>query len=164
MRYHAGLLTILLAACDDRGDGSAELTRETVTNIPNGTATGDEFTGLYSSEGEATGRCTCTSSACSDVQQEEYLPSGVWYITQTAGHLEGNLRGSINTQCSGGIDADGSFSCGVARSENVLTLIHGQASGDGDTRKLEVEVTTRFTPIGHPEETCTGRASGTFRP
>jgi hypothetical protein len=186
------LLTLLAFAlgCDGDGrrahepgpvDGSGEETDEVepveaganstprlvladVQDLPAGSAMGSVFSGLYTVNDEGSESCECNGRPCTGLAPQEYRVHGVWYLTQSGGRLQLNMRGGINTVCEGGIDDDGHFWCGRARSDQALLLVRGLAEGVDEQRVLRLESHLVYQPTSDPDITCEAKAQGTARP
>jgi hypothetical protein len=114
------------------------LTRNEVIGIAAGSAQGQSFLGTYQMDLATQTGCDCRSGTCADFRRD----GGIFLaLEQDNGSLTLNgVRGSWRgLPCVGGVDADGSFSCGNAMADS-LYLMRGHLSlGDGQTTSMSLE-------------------------
>lgn len=126
-----------LAACGGGGGDGGYLSKDTVTDLPAGDATGSDFSGEYDVElytSDCSGKCPVidygwfTWSIC-DVGDKD---DDVVTIQQTDGRLQVDSDGGLEvTRLIGGINSDGSFDVGGYSTEDSGNVqITARAEGD----------------------------------
>jgi len=149
----AGLAALLLIACG----GDDFLDKDTVTELPPGTATGSRFTGQYEVElytSDCSGECPVidydwfTYTIC-DVGMKDEEDIG---IVHSAGHLQIDADNSLPvTRLTGGIDADGQFDVG------------GWSTQEGGDVEIVARVLGTIAPDGSITATAHLYANGNAR-
>lgn len=104
------LLSVAILGC---GDGSSDLSREAVTNIPPGSAKGTAFGGSYTMT-LVTTTCsgTCPAMGILSVCSEGAKDTETATVTQKDGKLEMVSSGLMVNSVAGGINSDGNFDLG----------------------------------------------------
>ena len=99
------VVAAVLPSCG--GDGPSApvrtLTSADVMGMPAGNATGATFSGIYVVTAASLDGCSCRSGSCATIHA---VTGTLTMVVQADGML------TINADCVGGVDADGSFWCG----------------------------------------------------
>jgi hypothetical protein len=137
-RLTRGLLVFVLAGCG----GDAFLDKDTVTDLPSGTASGSSFSGEYDIEiytSDCSGSCPLldydwfTYTIC-DVGMKD---DDEVELAQTDGRLQVDSDGGLPvTRLTGGIDADGWFDAGGWATQEggdveIVARVQGTIAADG---------------------------------
>ena len=121
MRLSILLILTPLVACTEPAVVPT-LSRGDVTGIPAGDATGSAFVGAYVVVSYVVVACQCRMGRC---REHPTNVADVLSVTQQDGTLA--VGGFIGRQCSGGVNSDGSFSCGVSIEESGFVMYERQA-------------------------------------
>ncbi len=165
-----GLVALVLAGCG----GDSFLDRDTVTDLPSGTATGSSFTGEYDIEiytSDCSGKCPLidydwfTYTVCDVGMKDDDEVS----LSQTDGRLQVDSDGGLPvTRLIGGIDADGWFDAGGWATQaggevEITARVQGTIGSDGAiiaTANLRADGTAEGETIAcRGEFEITGRRS-----
>jgi hypothetical protein len=156
----AAVALALLASCGADGPPPRTLTTADVAGMPPGSATGSTFSGTYVVTAAALDACVCRTGSCATFHG---MTGGVTVAVETDGKL------TLNTDCVGGVDADGTFWCGGTTSvpENLqigvnngkfTTNAAGMPTGFQSTEELTIVAT-----IGPQNFDCDLRGHATAR-
>jgi hypothetical protein len=152
------LVLTLLSACGSEVE-LRTLTQSDVTGMTAGNATGTTFSGTYVVDSAALDGCRCRSGSC----REFHAQTG---STLTVQQQDGAF--SVNGDCVGGVNEDGTFWCGGAKSDGVQ-FEFGANTGKftataGNPSRLDVETeTTVVTSIGGLQLDCDIKGHGSAR-
>jgi hypothetical protein len=146
MRLSILLILTSLVACTE-GAVVPTLSRGDVTGIPPGDATGGAFVGSYVVVSYLVVACQCRIGNC---REHPINVANILSVTQQNGTLA--IGGFIGSQCSGGVNSDGSFSCGLSIEESGFVMYERQAGmfslatgqPDGIETLHEVTLVTSF--------------------
>lgn len=99
----------LLGACGSEVE-LRTLTQSDVTGMTAGNATGTTFSGTYVVDAATIDGCRCRAGSC----REFHAQTGATFAVEQRG---GAL--SINNECAGGVNEDGTFWCGGSKADGI---------------------------------------------
>ena len=158
---------VLAGGCIGEGDGEPvpTLTRDDVTGLPLGDATGTAFSGYYLIASSRLDGCYCRVGRCGLFYAQV---GGLWQLEQT----DGLLTLGAAPPSAGGVNADGTFWLGLAaesdemtqyeRNEGQIRMVEGVPVSATETATVTF-VGTLPTMDGDTAVDCDLRAKSTLR-
>jgi len=157
MRKRLGVILVALVGCGD--SGLRTLTRDDVSGLPAGDATGTAFSGQYLVTSHHAEACRCRKGSCATLT---FSPGQTLLVTQTDGNLQLVEEQTSSSTIAGGVDRDGHFWAGTFREQLgdvQYALIDGHF-GSGATPSMDAiqEMTVNVQTVSGAAIDCDVRS------